>query len=144
MSRSILISQRWELDFHQKIKELAKDTQRSMTELTLEGLNLLELLAKETQYFELKPGQRVQRMIEIYSKTDQIMQETSKAPGLIKKRIIDFLKMHPNQKYSTSNISKLLDIPSSTARNYTREIAKDHANFILYHGRPNVIEFQTE
>lgn len=143
------ISQRWDEDLIDEMKILGELTGRSITQLTIEALEILKEILKETKIQYMKPAERKDFIIKtIQNEINQVTQydvQRSKRrthpPGLVIERIRSHLKNNPNFKFSTTQISDQLEIPLSTVRAYIREIANQDTKMKIIPGRPNHIIF---
>ncbi|MHA2170458.1 MAG: hypothetical protein ACXAB7_11245 [Candidatus Kariarchaeaceae archaeon] len=155
--RKVSISQRWDADFFTTIKKLAIFTGRSMTQLTVDGLSILQRLFEEEGFLEMKPKQREDFLVQLYnsaqlrdnhnvvqSSTDINVPSSRSQPGQTKDKIQSLLKNNPGKKFSTIDIAELLNVPQSTIRAYTRKLCLADARFQLIEGRPNFVYHVSE
>lgn len=131
------------------VKEMSESTGRSITQLTLEALEILRLALESSELRSMKSSERVQFIKEAIhqaaNEKDQAnakrTRRSSRPPGFIIERIRSLLYDNPNTEFSTTQISDQLDIPQSTVRAYVRELANKDDSIQLITGRPNYVTY---
>ena len=151
--RKVSISQRWDEEFQIQVKRNAIKTGRSMTQLTIDALNILDRLIDCEGFLDMKPKIREDFIVKLFEKSvkmdnkiisGNIADERPSSrtqPGLTNERIEELLKNNPGRRFSTLEIAELLKVPQSTIRAYTRKLSLRDAQFVLIEGRPNFIYY---
>lgn len=150
-----LISQRWEEGFQKSVRKTASKFGQSMTQLTIEALDVYINLSDSDILVNLEPFKRknlIQKAVRAYLETEQnknlgtkqIVTSGLDSIGLIRDRIESLLRQNPDYKFTTTEISGILNIPQSTARTYVRIMYEENPEeFILVKGRPNKIFYDS-
>lgn len=126
----------------------------SMTQLTIEALEVMIELGKSDKFRQLTEAERKSLILDASKKVieqdlpdqprfTQLNLEGMEKIGLIRDRVEHLLRNNPRHEFTTNDISDVLSIPQSTARTYVRDIHEETPdNFILVRGRPNRIYYQ--
>ncbi|MHA2252184.1 MAG: hypothetical protein ACXAD7_17600 [Candidatus Kariarchaeaceae archaeon] len=147
-TRSTSISQRWDEEFHAKVRRNAIKTGRSMTQLTIDALDLYDKLIACSGFLEMKPKTREEYVVKLFQeaiKLDGQVYDGSKkqGPGLVMDKVITLLTSNPEKRFSSIEIAHILTIPQSTIRTYIRRLSLSDNKYVLIEGRPNFIYYKT-
>lgn len=155
VSEKTAISQRWEKDFQAVVKHTAGQYGTTMTQLTLEALEIMVELASSDSFRKLNEHERrklVVRAAQKYieenipqEKFTEVQIEGIQEIGLIRDKVDFLLKNNPGKEFSTNDIAQILSIPQSTARTYVRDISENNTtHYHLVRGRPNKIFYRSD
>jgi hypothetical protein len=140
-----LISQRWDEEFAEKVRNTAKSLDMTTTDLTVESLEIIISLINSNPSFMHDPKLRSEYFKKIVDgdtttiESDQT--STKKYSGFVKERLVTYLQQNSGQTFSSTELSDLLDIPQPTVRTYIRDLADNNPNYKLISGRPNFIGY---
>lgn len=152
-SRKVAISQRWDQETLDMVKQGAELLDISQTQFTVEAISTFFQLIQNPAFREASKERKKQMVDEIgkghiaiaptksNAKDSGRVTKNNRPPGFIIDIIHDFLKKHPGKVYSTTQIAESLDIPQSTVRAYIRRLDKQDKAIKIYPGRPNKVEY---
>lgn len=150
VSRKIAISQRWDAEFQAQVKTAAAVYGVSMTQLTIDALELFVQLSQFPKFVELNEEERLTLLIETVHQTllnpDLHQERRSVVPGelhqigSIKQKIATLLRSNPDHLFRSTEIAHLLNLPQSTVRLYLRQLGEED-EYVLVQGRPNRIRY---
>lgn len=150
------ISQRWDDEFLIEVKEAAMNFGMSMTQFTLEALEIWLELSKSQKFRVMPEIERKKLVMDAANKIikSKILDEQRKNKlnlknvnevKKIKDKVSIFLVDNPMQEFTTNEIAVILKIPQATARTYVRDIHTENpSKFILLRGRPNKIYYNNK
>ena len=150
------ISQRWDDEFLIEVKEAAMNFGMSMTQFTLEAVEIWLELSKSQKFRVMPEIERKKLVMDAANKIikSKILDEQRKNKlnlknvnevKKIKDKVSIFLVDNPMQEFTTNEIAVILKIPQATARTYVRHIHTENpSKFILLRGRPNKIYYNNK
>ncbi|MCE7737648.1 MAG: hypothetical protein GPJ54_22345 [Candidatus Heimdallarchaeota archaeon] len=153
MSKSTkkLISQRWDQQFTDKVRNIATKLDITSTDLTIESLKFIISLVDSNPTImsdASSRGQYLQDIInygpispKITNSSNKEKTKEKKESGFIIDRLANYLKHNQNQTFSSIELAELLNIPQPTVRTYIRNLAESDKKFKLIKGRPNFIGY---
>ena len=139
-----MISQRWDSDFHESIKDLSNQVGLSVTDLTIEGLKIMLAMKDHPDFFTMSSDDRIQAVEGVYGQPSSISQSRNREnaqPGLVSDRIRKYLKQYHGKLLSTTQIASDLEIPRSTVRRAVQELDEE-VEFTVISGRPNFVGYK--
>ncbi len=152
-SRKVAVSQRWDQETLDIVKEGAQMLNVSQTQFTVEAVHIFFQLIQNPAFREASNERKIQIINEIGKGHIEITTTGQKAPdkkshakndrppGFIIDLIYNFLRKHSGTMYSTTQIAEILNIPQSTVRAYIRKLSEQDTAIKIYPGRPNKVEY---
>lgn len=126
------------------------------TDLTIESLEFMSKLVENKPRFMKDPIKRkelmknmsntdFQLLIELFvnheNKNKSNKKHVAKGQGYVLDRLVLFLKENPGESFSTTDISKRLNIPQPTVRTYIRNLSEKDQKYKIIRGRPNYVKY---
>ncbi|MCY3412394.1 MAG: hypothetical protein INQ03_12225 [Candidatus Heimdallarchaeota archaeon] len=137
--RKTSISQRWEPDFAEKTKEYARKAGVSITQFTIDALDLLGHLLEIPGFIELTSTQRKELIMSSIIKPEINKSELGSIQTKLE-QVENYLIDHAGEEFSTIELSDILKIKQSTVRTYVQKLGTQ-SNFVVIEGRPNKIKY---
>jgi hypothetical protein len=140
-----LISQRWDEEFAEKVRNTAKSLNMTTTDLTVESLEIIISLINNNPDIMQEPESWMEYFKKITKGEIGVIQagepSKKKHSGYIKDRLVNFLQKNAGQTFSSTELSRVLEIPQPTVRTYIRDLADNNPKYRLISGRPNFIGY---
>ena len=139
--RKTSISQRWEEKFVEEVKKFAMRAGCSVTQFTIDSITLLGNLLGNKELILMTNEERILYVNSAISnhKGESVETGTNRRKKKYS-QVEDFLIANPSQRYTTIQISEVLNINQATVRTYVKRLG-EKKEFILYEGRPNSIMY---
>lgn len=147
------VAQRWPEDTIGLVEEYSEKRGVSKTQFTINAIEIYSQVVEMSEFSDLTQSQIISLLTKLLSKNRNGTKINGKnvpnidfprdaqPPGLIIDRVYAYLKENVSKLYSTTELSKILNIPQSTVRSYIRKLEKIYPGCLqIYSGRPNKIE----